>query len=316
MHAMQTPRIIYLDQNKWIELARAEKFPNEYPDQFSLLQKLIAKTQAAEILFPLSATNIYETYKINDPERRKSLAFLQARLSGGIVFRARRGRMEPELSSFLEKAYTLPPIQWPGCWFMSDAFLDAFPQPDDQSGVVFSDKLIDLIRERPGHALNNYLTAADDERRISAVKRWTARSEELQALIETRRQQHKNETLEMRRRIYSVLMLVEELGHLAKLASNYGIRWTKVEDIGPSITRRIIEEIPLYYTERELVLRLEAQSRPVNENDMRDIDAYAAALPYADEIAGENQMINLARQAGLDKKYNTRLVTDIMSLAV
>jgi hypothetical protein len=314
---MPTPRIIYLDQNKWIELAQAEKLPGELPDQFALLQRLIEKTHAGKIVFPLSATNIYETYKINDPERRKGLAFLQARLSGGIVFRARRGRLETELSAFLGNAYQLRPLQWPDWWFLSDLFLDAFPQPNDpRSGAIISDKVINFIREHPGHALNTYLTTASDDERTFAVKAWTAGSEALRARIELRRERHKNETLSMRRRIYSVLMLAEEVELLAQLAEKYGVRWNSIDDIGSSIARRIVEEMPTYYTERELVLRLEAQQRPINENDMRDIDAYSACLPYADDIVGENQMINLAQQARLGEKYDTRLMTDILALDV
>jgi hypothetical protein len=311
MTSSSPPRIIYLDQNKWIELLRAEKSPKEYPQQSSLLQGLFSKAHAGEFVFPLSATNIYETYKINDPERRKGLAFLQARLSGGIVFRARRGRLEGELATFLCDAYQLPPLQWPVWWFLSDLFFDAFPEAD----AAFSDKLINHTREHPGHSLNSYLTTAPDEERFFTVKAWTAGSEALRARIELRREQHKNQTLAMRRRIYSVLMLSEEIEHLAKLAEKYGVRWNSMNDIGSSIARRIVEEMPVYYAERELVLRLEAQPRPIDENDMRDIDAYATAIPYADDIVGENQLVNLARQARLGEKYNTRLETDILALA-
>jgi hypothetical protein len=48
---------------------------------------------------------------------------------------------------------------------------------------------------------------------------------------------------------------------------------------------------------------------------MRDMQAYSAAIPYADEIVGENQFINLARQARFGEKYGTKLETDLLVLA-
>ncbi|HEY5347859.1 MAG TPA: hypothetical protein VIJ72_06675, partial [Rhizomicrobium sp.] len=66
--------IVYLDPNKWVELLRAEKAPADHPQQFALLQELTARKQANEIVLPLASTNIYETYKIADPQRRRSLA--------------------------------------------------------------------------------------------------------------------------------------------------------------------------------------------------------------------------------------------------
>jgi hypothetical protein len=118
----------------------------------------------------------------------------------------------------------------------------------------------------------------------------------------------------MRRRIYSVLLMVDEVEHIIRFANAMGIPWRGVQDIGPTNARRILDEVPAYYIEREVALRLEAQSRPVEENDFRDLQSFCAAIPYADLVIGENQFVNLAWQAGLDKKFNTRLATDIFVL--
>jgi len=72
--------------------------------------------------------------------------------------------------------------------------------------------------------------------------------------------------------------------------------------------------VPIYYVEREIALRLEAQARPIKENDFRDMQSFCAIIPYADEVIGEKQFVNLAKQAKLDSKYGTKLGTDILSL--
>lgn len=70
-----------------------------------------------------------------------------------------------------------------------------------------------------------------------------------------------------------------------------------------------------YDAEREPVLRLERQIRPLEENDLRDMQSFCATLPYADVVIGENQFISLAQQAKLDKKYGTRITSNLLDLS-
>lgn len=309
------PKIIYLDQNKWVELLRAEKKPEVFPGQYAILQVLIGKVKSGQVIVPLSATNIFETYKIVDQERKLGMASLQARLSCGLVFRGRHHRIEGELSSFLAKTYKLTIPSRPVLWFLSDVFFEAFcDNGDERMGFQLPPELIELIRKNPEQALYYYLTSVPEEDRSIAVSNWSQGSEALRMRIEARRERHKNESLSMKRRIYNVLMLWEELVLLARMAEQYGVRWDSMNEIGSPVARRLINEMPIYHVERELTLRLEAQKRPIHENDFRDMQIYCAAIPYADEVIGENQMINLARQAGLGQKYQTKLETDLLFL--
>lgn len=115
-------RIVYLDQNKWIELARAAKFPAEYPELHALLEAINQEISAGRLALPLTATNIFETYKISDAQRRHDLAFVQAFLSGGLVFRGRHKRLEVEVTEVLRSAYGLPPVIREQKYFLSDVF--------------------------------------------------------------------------------------------------------------------------------------------------------------------------------------------------
>jgi len=62
-------------------------------------------------------------------------------------------------------------------------------------------------------------------------------------------------------------------------------------------------------------LRLEAQDRAISHNDLRDMQAFATVVPYAELVVAENQFSSLARQAGLDATYGVRLETDVRVLA-
>ena len=44
------------------------------------------------------------------------------------------------------------------------------------------------------------------------------------------------------------------------------------------------------------------------------MQSFCAVIPYADAIVAENMFVNLARQAKLDRKYQTRIYTSIFDL--
>lgn len=307
--------IAYLDQNKWIELARAAKHPEQHPDARALLETLCETVGAGRLVLPLTASNIYETHKIADPDRRHDLAYVQSVLSRGFVFRGRHRRLEVEIARLVKAVYGVPAAEPSGQWFLSDIFFEAFAERTDKRlGIEISNRVLSAIRSQPPEALYNYLAATPEGIRIASVKNFSVGSDQLRLRIEERRQQHANESLSMRRRIHSALLMINEVDLIIGLAVRAGAPWTTVSDIGSAVARRIIEDVPTYYVEREIALRLEAQSRPIEENDFRDMQSFCAVVPYVDAIVAENMFVNLARQAKLDRKYQTRLYTSIFDL--
>ena len=105
-----TVKILYLDQNKWIELARAAKSPSAFPAEYDVLTVLIAEASAGRLVIPLTSTNLYETHKIHNRERREHLAWVQSSLSQGIVFRGRHKRLEVEVIDHLRLQSGLKPL--------------------------------------------------------------------------------------------------------------------------------------------------------------------------------------------------------------
>jgi hypothetical protein len=308
-------RIVYLDQNKWIQLARAAKHPDKYPDLHALLKSISHEVGVGHLALPLTFTNIYETFKINNPQRRHDLASVQAALSRGLVFRGRYKRLEEEVSEVSRDAYGLPPVDRDENWFLSDFFLEAFAKADDDRlGFSISNNAMGAIRKDPAYALFNYLVAIPDEQRLSAVKKFSEGSEQLRRRVENRRSRHRNQPLSMRRKIYSALLMIDEMELVLRITKKAGLPWTTIREMGDVTARRIIRDVPTYYIERELALRLETQDRPIEENDFRDMQSFCTVLQYSDEVIAENQFVNLAKQAGLNRKYDTRVTTDILGL--
>ncbi len=118
----------------------------------------------------------------------------------------------------------------------------------------------------------------------------------------------------MRRRIYSAIQIINEQETIISIANRLGRKWKSVIEMGEENVRRIVEDVPIYFVEREIAIRLEAQSRAIHENDFRDMQSFCATIPYADEVIGEKQFVNLARQSRLDSKFGTKLSTDLLDL--
>jgi len=312
---LRNVKIVYLDQNKWIDLARAVKSPKAHPVLRELLEAICEKIKTDELLFPLSASNLYETYKINRAEQRFDLAMTQVALSQALVYRGLHRRLETEVGAVLAHLYGLPWSDLEPRWFLSDVFFEAtVDQNDPRLGVVVPPRIVDFIQSDPEAALLDYLVSASDAERIEAVRRFSNGCDELRLRIEDRRARHGDQPMSMRRKIYSVLMAIEQQDVIIAIAERLGLPWTCLGDKGGAILREIIRETPAFFIEREISLKLEAQGRPIANNDMQDMRSFCTVLPYADLVIAENQFTNLAKQAGLDKRYGTQLETDILCL--
>jgi hypothetical protein len=306
--------IVYLDQNKWIELARAVKQPEEYTAASGVLALLSDKVAAGDVMIPLTFANIYETQKINDVRQRHELALLQTTLSNGTVFRGRTKRIRAELTDFIRSAYGLPLEARLANWFLSDVFFEAVAEVGDSQMIAVSDNVVSCIKSQPAEMLYDYLMNTPDDTRRLAVVQYSEGADRLRQRIEARRARDEGESLAMRRRIYSAIMMVDDMEFIWSCGKAAGAPWRSFSDIGSSVARRMMNEVPSYYVERELTLRLESQKRPIDENDFRDMQAFGAVAPYADYVVAEKQFCNLAIQSGLGPTYETKITTDILSL--
>jgi hypothetical protein len=311
------PPVLYLDQNAWIALARGTWDKSAHPVEHHALATLIACIKEHGLIVPLSFANMYETVKVNIPERRLNLARLQAVLSQGRVFRGRRRILADTLREYLAAHFDLARTRAADRWFLSDLWLEAAA---DYSPELYdfevTDRVLDYIRDNPVETLLDYLAFTDDDVRAEAVRRYTAASADLVAAIERRRAIASGSSFSLRKRAYGARMIVDECDFILETGRGLGLPWGDVRDIGPKLVRKLVVDIPLFDVERELVVRLEDQKRPIHENDLRDLSAFTTALPFADVMIAEKPFVNLARQARLDVRYGTTMLTSVFEFAI
>lgn len=308
-------RIVYLDQNKWIELAQAAKSPKLFPDARAALELLCAKVEAGAVRLPLTQTNLYETHKVNRREQRLDLAYAQVTLSKAEVFRGFHRRLEIEIGRVLSGIYNLPWIEPAPDWVFSTLFFEAQADAGDpRLGHEISERVLALMRAQPQRALFDYLMDTPESVRRKAVQDFTRGCETLRVQIEERRSRHKGETLSMRRKIYNVLLTMSEQEVMIATAIKLGLPRDCFMDKDGATMRTVARETPAFLIEREIVLKLEAQNRPIEHNDMRDMRTFATVLPYSDIVVAEKPFISLARQAGLQNRFGVQLETDLQAL--
>ncbi len=140
--------IVYLDQNKWIELARVHAGAVTSGPIAELYQELAAAVISKKVIFPLSASHVLETSKQNDPARRSHLAETQAKLSRGFAYRSRAGRLEVEVRMALHRVFNISPPESDRFWVLAPSFLEAFEPLDSSIAPAAS---LDWLRRTSAH---------------------------------------------------------------------------------------------------------------------------------------------------------------------
>jgi hypothetical protein len=308
-------RIVYLDQNAWVILARGSWDKERYPSEHATLARVVESVRANEIVVPLTFSNIYETSKINVPHRRANMALVQSLISRGIVFRSRRRILAETLSAYIAEKLSIPHPDLPRNWFLSDLWFEAAGDYSrDLYGFEISDRAVEFIRRDAGRTLFDFLAFSEEDVRREAVRRYSAGSADLIARMEERRALVSGEPLALRKRAYAARLIIDELDFILAIARALGLRWSTVRDIGSSLLRSMAADVPVFNVERELAVRLEDQNRAISENDLRDMMTFMTVIPFADIVVAEKQFVNLARQAGLDKGPGRILLTSIFDL--
>jgi hypothetical protein len=309
------PKILYLDQNAWIALARGAWDKTEHPRDHAALTVVVEALEGDNIVAPLSFTTQYETMKVDNLMRRTHLANVQATISGGRVLRGRRRILEVMLSRCIADATGVQVPKVTGEWFLSDLWLETVADyASGAFGEAISPVALDHIRRHPKETLFDYLAGADEKTRKEGVRRFSAESQALLALMTARRERVAGEPFALRLRAYSAHLMIDEIDFILGLGRRLGLPWSSVSDIGDKLAKSLVTEVPVMNAERQLAARLEDQSRATTENDLRDMGAFVTALPLVDIVVAEKQFVNLSRQAKLDARYGTRLLTSIHDL--
>lgn len=311
------PKCVYLDQNKWIDLARAHygRADGEpFRETLNVVQTAVAD---GRIILPMSAVHIMETVAPADPARRQRLAEFIVGLSGNQTIATHMIIMKLEIrQAVLRKlgqdytAVVRPFIVQDGLY----GALDVEPQ----------------IRGVPDHIVQEvlriaYLPETSVQILCEAVGREEVaefRRQHEEAVIqveEARRRAARDLTPEQKHRAELFELLTNGMPgqHLRTVLAELGV---SVRDFtarfsSPEEWLEFAHSIPTLDVLVTLHLARDRElARPVHRNDFKDMAFLTVAVPYCNIVVVERYFAHLVQANGLADRYGTTVITDLNAL--
>lgn len=304
---------IFLDQNKWIELARVYAGTVKSGPSCVAYEQLVSAVSANRIVCPLTISHIVETAKRHDPVSRSHVAEVQARLSKGHVFRSRKARLLIEMRNALHMAFGEEVVALPKNWAVVPGFRQSFEDYDMLVASPEAAAKTKLLNEHldPAQQYIDYMLHQDDGRRRMALTAFEAESRALLGRIEARRTIMRGSTIDLRWRAYAAKLFLDNQGFVAHMLDVIGHNIDQMKSLGGEVIVEFIRNVPTLNVEAELTARLESQTGPLEVNDIRDMLSFYTAVPYAQRMVAEKGFVSLSRQAKLDIRYGVALSTKL-----
>lgn len=308
--------IVYLDQNKWIELAQVHAGKVTAGPTAQLFAQLSLAVERGQVLFPLSVSHVLETSKRNDPVSRGWLAETQARFSRGYVYRSRAGRLEVETRATLHRLFGSEPPELPVNWAIARGFLQAFEPMDEL--IAAPDELQRVMRINafmdPAAQYIDHMKNQDDSVRRLAHSKVAIGTADLVAQTEARRALLVGDSVDLRRRAYSVRLFMDQQDNIIRILSGLGYTLGQLKSLGAHVVIALVEDVPTLNVEAEMAARLEAKTGSIEPNDVFDIQSFCTAIPYSSRVIAEKASVSRAKQAKLDRRYQVSLSQSLLDL--
>lgn len=320
------PIFIYLDQNKWIDLARAQH-DRLGGDQFkAVLQKIIEAVESKKAIFPLSSIHIMETQNRADIPSRERLAKTMATISQGSAIASVENTVITEIQISGSKIFGYDPPNLPSIFGKGTSFAFGIDSRsiikntiDDP--IAESDDFLHLFREFASSPLLTEIFLSGsiiDESEIKENKTKYIESSNKNAkaieMFRTELASHFRTEAEQKKLYLANLQIVlREI--IDNALSVYKKSLDDILSIGNEKFAEFIDGVPSLDIETELVSKRNVHwDKEVDRNDVADISALQMAIPYCDIVITENFWRDLIVRSGLDKKYNTVILRDVREL--
>lgn len=273
--------IVYLDQNKWIDLARVHTGKSKDPMAIRIYEQLLKAVRAGRVLFPLSASHVLETSKRNDPASRGALAETQAQFSLGNVYRSRLSRIYIEVRSALHRIFNTVETKLPENWVIAHGFLQCFEEMD---ALLASEAEVERVTRLnrsidPADQYVRFMKTQNDSVRRETHKKLSIAAGSTVAEIEIRRARLTGETVDMRRRAYSVHLFMNHQDLFIQIANTMGHSFDQILAVGERAVTALVEDVPTLDVEAKMAARLESKCGRLKANDLFDMQSFYTAIP-------------------------------------
>lgn len=338
VRAADSVRIVYLDLNHWIELAKAN---TGHPDGIRFQAALTAIRSAdSSFVFPLSSVHYMEMAGIRDPRQRLDVATVMEEISGFCCLMPRSTVMRLEIEAVVAKRLERPEQLLP-IPVLGRGVLQAFGrrgglQVRTEDGADATDAVRNVWPDGPG-AFDAW--REDAERRLdrSVLRGPTdAEAPDLHALgwdptasrrvaIDRAKQEAEldarlaAEPRWRRGRLRDVIaaryVAFEAMQALAEAVGQRGVTLEQLFGTDLDHARGFTDAMPS--ADVHISLLTAAHSNPQMQwkpNDIFDIDALSVAVAYCDFVVTERHATHLLRSGGIADRLGTTVVATLDEL--
>lgn len=320
---------VYLDQNKWVDLARAATGHRDGVRFADALEAARAATDAGTASFPLDIYRYLETGKRRDDRSRIEVADLMLGLSKQHTMARPHALLPAEIDQALNRRFgrrehprqvrvfgsglrhiTADAVTWPS--FdpnrLPDGITEIAPGELMEIEQIYNELVErELLRMGP----QVLLEAGFDPSGADFAKQFIAYENSIGAAI--RGQKLSGDLLELAVR-------ASDLGGIRTAVTEalrrFGMTWEDfIEPMPPAELVKFIDDLPTRYVTNVMrSAKLRQTQQKWEPNDFNDLAALPVAAVYCDVVITEKQWVHRLRQGRVEQRYNTTLLSDTAAL--
>ena len=335
------PKIVYLDLNHWIALARTMSGRDNGEKDRKLLRFCLDSVEQKVAVYPISLNILVEILKIRDYKRRRNLRKVIEQLSQFIVVANRAAVAEHEIETMLDQTVGPNPNPIESMDFLNWGVLRAMGRDD---GIrIISGQGEDVTAEYR----RTFAEGPEEFDRIISEARWELNRQVLdgpapdeetrlreqgynpEAVLEDyenearaeKEQAHRLDSEQQWRRgrlrdLVSVRELAFQIDSIHKKAcharsiDSFETLCSTIDD-----ARTAFDSMPSFDTSVTLKTAIHRNGgHRWRNNDIHDIHALTVALPYCDVVVTDKAMATITIQSKLDQRLNTVVDSNLYEL--
>ncbi|MFC2099266.1 hypothetical protein ACFLSF_00320 [Candidatus Bipolaricaulota bacterium] len=303
-------KIVYLDQNHWIELSRAAHGRVSRTETPRLLDVLREAHTSERASFPLSLAHYMETLKHQNPDGRSRLATFMLELSGGRTVASSEVVARHEVEMALEHCFpgrVVPaPFSFLGRGLSHAAGRDLgfhveWPSGTDEVPAPQQAQFGRLVLDMADHILLSGVLPTGDSIEPGPTRNLTQDLQFTKSLDEWRGVASRYSPDELERRIYATT-LKDILDVLQTALTQHEIHMDEFALLGEPRWRAFLDDMPSRRADMHLRRQWAKNANPApKDSDLNDWSYLGTAVSYCDIVVTEKQMADL-----LSRGFDTR----------
>lgn len=312
------PYFIYLDQNKWIDIACCYVGKKGYEKYSEVCKKIYEKANTGEWIFPLSTIHLFETITRNDQQSKLDIAKVMGELSKNYTISSHLDMKSHEFNNLIKKLVGNDPDDLSSLALKKD-FLNIVGLSDDKSISKIVQPNVMPAAKGIIHSYNIFYELMKagilDANNSEIIKDKIFYKECFEKMREGY-DKIPDKYNEYKYRFFLVQQFFETFHD--RILENRELFDENLDNIlnkGKDEVLEFLESMPSFTTQFLLSFKIVSnKGRQFDLNDFHDIIFLSTAIPYCDVVITEKMWTGIIINSGLHKRYNTHVSKDLNHL--